>query len=267
MRLKSNLHTHTVFSDGRGTIDENIDAALKRGFVSIGISDHSYDEYDGDCCLRAGGEREYCRAVREARNKYSGVIDVFCGIELDSLSPPLEEDYDYVISSVHSLLLDGSAYPVDLSFEGQDRIIDKYFGGDKLSFAKRYFEAVVSHAEKTRPDIIGHFDLITKYSLMDEENPEYRRAAIEAVRECSRYCRLFEVNTGAMARGLRSSPYPADFILSELLNLSCEVIISSDAHYPEKLDFAFDETAERLKKMGFKTVRRLTNSGLASDAL
>ena len=267
MKQKSNLHTHTTFSDGRGTVEETVSAAMERGFVSLGISDHSYDEYGADYSLARGSEREYCRTVREARDKYSGKIDIFCGIELDSMSVTPDVDLDYVIASVHSLSLDGWAYPVDLSPEGQRKMIDTYFGGDRLGFAERYFESVVRHTEKTKPDIVGHFDLITKYSLIDEDDPAYRRLAVEAIRECAKYCRRFEVNTGAMARGLRTSPYPADFLLSELLKLSCSVVITSDAHYPEKIDFAFDETAAYLKRLGFTAVQRLTANGFVDDVL
>lgn len=38
------------------------------------------------------------------------------------------------------------------------------------------------------------------------------------------------MNTGAIARGYRTTPYPAPFILKELKNLGCGIIISSDCH-------------------------------------
>ena len=42
----SDLHTHTVFSDGANTMEEMVRAAVERNFVSIGISDHSYTAFD-----------------------------------------------------------------------------------------------------------------------------------------------------------------------------------------------------------------------------
>ncbi len=42
MSYKQNLHTHTVYCDGKDTPEEIILEGLKRGFNSIGFSIHSY---------------------------------------------------------------------------------------------------------------------------------------------------------------------------------------------------------------------------------
>ena len=34
------LHTHTIFSHGKGTIEQNVRAALDRGLTHIAITDH-----------------------------------------------------------------------------------------------------------------------------------------------------------------------------------------------------------------------------------
>ena len=50
---------------------------------------------------------------------------------------------------------------------------------------------------------------------------------------------IIEINTGAMARGYRSVPYPAAFILRELAKSDCSVILGSDCHDKEQLNFGF----------------------------
>ena len=63
---------------------------------------------------------------------------------------------------------------------------------------------------------------------------------------------IFEVNTGAMARYGKKSPYPEKFILEELLNLKKQVIISSDCHDKRYLNIGFDKVEQLLKEVGFK---------------
>ncbi|TLM99921.1 PHP domain-containing protein, partial [bacterium] len=40
MEFFADYHTHTTYSDGRGSVRENVEAALARGLEAIGITDH-----------------------------------------------------------------------------------------------------------------------------------------------------------------------------------------------------------------------------------
>ena len=72
---------------------------------------------------------------------------------------------------------------------------------------------------------------------------------------------VFEINTGAIARGYRTTPYPSDFILKEMKNADCKIIISSDCHDKNFLTNYFDESLLLLKACGFSEVYTLTKSG------
>ena len=52
---------------------------------------------------------------------------------------------------------------------------------------------------------------------------------------------IFEINTGAMAKGWKTAPYPAPWILKHIAAKGGSVIINSDCHKAEFLDFGFDE--------------------------
>ena len=72
---------------------------------------------------------------------------------------------------------------------------------------------------------------------------------------------VFEVNTGVIARNLRSRPYPMDNLLYILKKEDVRILLSSDSHSIETLDFAFDQTKQYLYDIGFRHICVLTDEG------
>ena len=248
----SSLHNHTVFSDGVGTVTENIESAIKKGLVSIGFSDHSFTPCDTSYCMKIEDYPAYLNAINEAKIKYNGVIPVYTGLEMDYFSEINREDFDYIIGSVHYIIKNGICYPIDHSAKQQQDCIADAFGGNIYDMAKFYFESVVDHARKNRPDIIGHYDVLAKFSLMPEDE-KYYDIAKEAMIETAKYCDVFEINTGAISRGYRTEPYPDKMLLSILCDMGCKIVINADSHNPKNLDCHFKESAELMREIGFKS--------------
>ena len=42
MEILADYHTHTVYSHGKGSIEDNVKVAISKGIKTIGISDHGY---------------------------------------------------------------------------------------------------------------------------------------------------------------------------------------------------------------------------------
>ena len=42
MKILADYHTHTIYSHGKGTIEDNVKVAILKGIETIGISDHGY---------------------------------------------------------------------------------------------------------------------------------------------------------------------------------------------------------------------------------
>ena len=247
----SNFHTHSKFSDGRFTVREMTEHAISLGFHSLGFSDHSYAELFEDYSMKLGTEREYINEVRALSEEFADKIKLYAGIELDVDSPVPDVEFDYVIASVHGLMRGGKYYEIDSSAPKFDVLVNDGFGGSAVDMAKAYFERVTEHVMKSKPDFVGHFDLITKFGTAPESEDGYINAALEALREIVRHCNKFEMNTGAIARGLRTVPYPAEFILDAIKRLGGRIIVTSDCHYKDRLTTWFDEAEAYLSSKGF----------------
>ena len=218
--MLQNLHTHTVFGDGKNTPEEMVLGALSSRCASLGFSEHSplppAADPDG-WTMKETEVGAYRAEILRLREKYRGKIDIFLGLEQDFDSPPPAEKYDYLIGSVHSVAAGGRLLSVDNTRENFVQAVREHFGGDFFAFARAYYRRMAAAAEKTGCQIAGHFDLVTKFNeggrFFDEADPRYRSAALEALEAVMERDVIFEINTGAMSRGYRSAPYPAPFLL------------------------------------------------------
>ena len=247
--ILKDYHMHTNRCDGTASAEEMVKAAVEQGLVEIGFSEHSHTDFDDTYCLTEEGMKEYCSEILALREKYADQISIKLGLEMDLGSDADTEGLDYWIGSVHYIKIDrgeGPLYiPVDESAQIQREAAEQYFDGDIIAFAEKYFEAVGTVAEKTGCSIIGHFDLVSKFNekenLFDEEDPRYIAAWKKAVDRLIPAGVPFEINTGAMSRGLRSQPYPSDSMREYIREKGGSFILSSDSHRTDTLCFKFGD--------------------------
>lgn len=265
MNTLQNLHQHTTFCDGQNTPEEVVQEAIRKGFGAIGFSGHCYMPFAEYYCMSLETTKKYREEIARLKEKYGKEIDVFCGIEFDPSCPERPEGYDYVIGSVHGLDIGGVFYEFDGVVEHFQKMIDEHFAGDGLSFAQAYYRQLAKLPEYGTCDIIGHFDLVTKHrdrvQLFDSECKAYRTAAIEAAEALAGKIPCFEVNTGAIARGRRTTPYPDPFIIKEMKRLGFGAVISSDCHQKHLMDCYFEEAKQLLKQCGYTQQHILTKDG------
>ena len=249
----SNYHCHTTYCDGKNSVREMIDEAVRLGCPQLGFSGHSPTGFaKHNYSMRKKNCDEYFDEIGVLREEYRGRIKVFRGIEQEYYCQDPVDRYDYVIGSVHYLLSDEGDYlSVDHSAEIQKEDAERYFGGSFLKYAKKYYDTVKDVVEVTHCDIVGHFDLVVKFNeqlkFIEESDPVYRSAAIEALEAVASHRVVFEINSGALSRGYREEFYPAGFLLDELSRLKVPVVFSSDAHRKEHLLFGFEKMSELAK--------------------
>lgn len=262
---KFDLHTHTVFCDGKNTPEEMVSAAIEKKFDILGISGHSYTSFDGDFCMSEDGTKRYIEEISRLKQKYRGKINLYLGCERDYFSDEDRFEYDYVIGSVHYVKRGGEYLSVDDTAEKMCRAVEEYYGGSYFEYARDYFELAADCPKKTNADIIGHFDLVTKFNegnrFFDEDSARYKSIAIEAAEAALRYGKPFEVNVGAIYRSYKTEPYPNGFLLDFIRENGGAVTVSGDCHSCAALGFRFDETLEYLKAKGFETVAVFDGNG------
>ena len=217
---KQNLHTHSIFCDGKNSIEEMVQQAIALGFDSLGFSGHVYKNYD-ICSMSEANIIAYKKEIRRVRDKYAGQIKIYLGAEYDMFANQDRSEYDYVIGSVHCIEMDGEIVDMDVSAAEVKELIQNRFHGNGLALAKAYYKTLARLSEFGHFDFVGHFDLVNKHcekqGIFDDECKAYKDAALEALHEVVKTHKVFEVNVGAIARGYKSAPYPAPFILKENL--------------------------------------------------
>jgi histidinol-phosphatase (PHP family) len=136
---------------------------------------------------------------------------------------------------------------------------------DIYDYAEDYFVHVANLPQVTPMDIIGHFDLLTKWQerepLFDEMHSRYRAAAEEALKALAPLGIPFEINCGAMARGYRTAPYPAKPLLRSIFERGGEIIINGDCHNADHLGYGFDIALKMAKECGFNRVVTISSQG------
>lgn len=257
----STFHNHTTFCDGKHTAEEMVRSAVAAGCPSLGFSGHSYTWFDESYCMSKAGTEAYKAEIARLKTAYAGQLRILCGVEQDYWSDMPTDGYDFVIGSVHYVQKNGHFLPVDNSKEELLRGVNAQYGGDILAFCEDYFRQVANVRRKTGCTFVGHFDLVTKFNeggaLFSEEDPRYRRAALDAVDTLCGQGAVFEINTGAMAKGYRTVPYPARFLLERIRDRGGQVILNADCHDCEKLLFGLKDAERLASDVGVNILREI----------
>lgn len=268
---KCNLHTHTTFCDGKHSAEEMVLAAINAGLETLGFSGHSGLPFSLDWCMTEQKHKEYQQEILRLQKAYADRLEILLGIEQDLFSGKPSYPYDYVIGSVHCLPLGKEIVMVDESAAVLTDAANRYLEGDLYALCGKYYELVAEVVDKTDCDIVGHFDLITKFNeggrMFNEEDPRYLHPAMEALDALLEKDVVFEINTGAISRGYRTAPYPNPILLRRIAEKRGRVTVTSDAHAKENLLCAFSDAVLLAKASGFSSVEVLTKNGWREQAI
>lgn len=276
MDEKQNLHTHSLFCDGKNSLEEMVKEAITQDFTSIGFSSHAYTAFPFDECGIKNKEKEklYLDTLSSLKEKYRGIIKIYRGIELESrdafsLSPLPPSFLDYSIGSVHYFWKGNKSWPVDFTPEYFLKAKEAF--GSFKSLINSYWEEVIRFMDVSDYYILGHIDLVTKFIEKEKWDFEsyswYKEGAEAVVEEAKKRGKIIEVNTGAMSRGYRTTPYPSSFILDMIKEKKVPITITTDCHDKTYLSYGMEEAKEMLREKGFKEYMLLGDNGFYPTSL
>jgi histidinol-phosphatase (PHP family) len=266
-----NFHSHSLFSDGKATPEEFILSAISKKFPAFGYSCHSPVPFPTKWNMEAGKLQEYLDEIARIRLAFKDKIEVYAGLELDYLDgvPHLPVSVlkkmgcDYILGSVHftDRYPDGSWF----CFDGKPEI---FFRGIEIIYNNDFRKAISAYYEKTRmmidmdcPDIIGHMDKIKMHNTVktyfNEEDEWYRKQVEETLDLVAEKGCIMEVSSRGLYKHNPPLLYPAAWVVKQAFLRKVPVMINSDAHHPDEIDYGFAEIAFMLKQTGYKTLRVL----------
>ena len=106
MQILADYHTHTKYSHGKGTIEENVLEAISKGIKTIGISDHGYKHLSYG--IKLNDIYKMREEIDKLNDKYSN-IEILLGMECNILDgygnidihDKIIENCDYIMAGYH----------------------------------------------------------------------------------------------------------------------------------------------------------------------
>ena len=221
MKILADYHTHTIFSCGnnekrrhaKGTIEENVLAAIDKGLEIIGISEHGFNHnFYGLSRKYAKREREEIDRLNEKYPQIKILMGMECNILDDTGKIDMPDDmvqyFDYILAGYHY----GSK---PTSFRSLLHHIDNVLFSGKL-FSKDYnTRALIRAMERYDIKYITHPG--------DKGDIDIEKVAEAAVR----------TNTGLEING-HHDKLSVDMI-EAISHMDIKFYIGSDAHKPENI--------------------------------
>ncbi len=229
-------------------------AAVEAGVTELGAAEHIHrfsaalDIWRHPYWLEEARDDidEYCEFLLGAGLKVGIEADFVAGAE-DRTATLLEaRPFDYVVGSVHFI---GEA-AVD-----QERWdVWELERGDPDRVWRRYFEQLAAAASSGLFDILAHPDLVKVWGAgrpgPSRDPRHYYEPAVEAMVESDV---AVEISTAGL-RKPANELYPSAALGEMLADAGIPFALSSDAHVPEQVGYAYDQAVEFLDEIGVSEI-------------
>ena len=218
MRVIADYHTHTLYSHGRGSIEDNVRAALDRGLKIIGITDHG----PGHFFIGVRGEPAFRRMKKEIekmRYKYPD-IEILFGVEANivdtdgTIDVPLtiRRELDILLVGYHKMVMPRSTAAAML---GIKNFVAGWTGCTGETLRRKNTAAITAAVRRYPIDAITHPGL-----QVDIDTTELAHV-------CTEHGTALEINS--------SYGEKLDGYIKAALTTDAMMVINSDAHTPDRV--------------------------------
>lgn len=274
--ITTSYHTHNRFCDGTGEIQEYADAAIASGLEALGITSHSPLTFPDKSAMRAEDLPAYCAEIRRVKDTVAGRLRAHLGLEFDYIPERQTElwrliepyPFDYLIGSVHFVTASDNdvPMPIDLTRQDFETILRQLCGGDIRRLVGSYYERVRSMVEWSagRVAVLGHIDRIKKWNAdsvyFREDEPWYKREIEAALQACRRAGFIVEINTVGYRHPV-GNVYTSPWIARRCVELGIPLIVTCDAHTPERVTDFHIQAEGVLRQIGCTSLAVLRDNG------
>jgi histidinol-phosphatase (PHP family) len=264
--MPADYHTHTpLCRHAEGVPEAFVDAAIAAGLTEYGISDHAPQRPEpfDDWRMLEAELPEYFAWIEQARAHGGSRIPIRAGMECDWLDGGEDWiadlasrfDWDYLIGSVH--------YLGDWDFDNP-KWLGRWAGSDVEAVWTHYWKTYARMAESGLFDILGHPDLVKKFSFRPAGDlARFYEPAVDAIAAAG--CAI-ELNTAGWHKPCAEA-YPAPGFLELACSAGVPLVISSDAHAPQEIARDFAQAAGLAMAAGYRETQLFEHRRRRSEPL
>src|SRR5690625_5982137 len=270
--MLTDYHVHMA-ETGKFTVEyyqEYLEKAKQAGIEELGISEHAYFFYETKNILSNPwvDNRRHLH-FRDYRNFFDEVrkaeLPIKMGIEMDYY--PGKEDviesflegypFDDVIGSVHWI----GDWGIDLA-----DFKEEYDKRDIKEVYTQYYDQIVTLAESMLFDFVGHIDLIEIFSYRPDDQAFIDAQYDRVVEALANSDTCIEISS-AVLRKHEGEIYPDPRFLQKCYDAGVGIVLCSDAHMPKHVGFAYDQSIELARSVGYTQIETFTQRKRQSHPL
>lgn len=260
-------HSGQYCDHARDTLADIVAAYHEAEFECVGLTEHMPpfgDDglYPDEVALgRTTGwmEARFALYVSEARGlarEYKDRMRILVGMESEWYPGCAQwvadlrryHALDYVVGSVHHVR--GVCF--DFSAEAYDRA--SAMCGGRIRMYAAYFDEQLEMLRETRPEVVGHFDLIRLHDpdyLQTLALPEVWERVMRNLKWIRDAAAILDINARALLKG-QAEPYVCAPILEAAAKLEIGVVYGDDAHGVTDVGFGLKQVEEMLAARDMK---------------